>query len=373
MARVVIALNAAWNLANFRGGLIRALLRHGHEVIAVAPADAHVPRVEALGCRYLPLPMDNQGTHPGRDLLLWWRFVRLLRRERPDVLLGYTVKPNVYGSLAARLLGIPVINNVSGLGAVFISPGWVTRLVKGAYRLALARSRAVFFHNPDDRDQFVAEGLVRPAVARLMPGSGVDLRQFAPEPYPQDAPLRFLLMARMLWDKGVGEFVEAARLLRARGLAVECALLGFVDAPNPAAIPAAQIDAWVAEGVVTFLGARDDVRPEVARAHCVVLPSYREGAPRTLLEAAAMARPLIATDVPGCREVVRHGENGLLCAPRDAAALARQMEAMAALSPAERAAMGQRGRDYMATHFDEQRVIDLYLDTIARAVAGSPC
>jgi glycosyltransferase involved in cell wall biosynthesis len=201
----------------------------------------------------------------------------------------------------------------------------------------------------------------------------VDLQQFAPEPYPRDTPVRFLLVARMLWDKGVGEYVEAARLLRARGLPVHCALLGFVDAPNPAAIPAAQIDAWVSEGVVTFLGARDDVRPEVARAHCVVLPSYREGAPRTLLEAAAMARPLIATDVPGCREVVRHGVNGFLCAPRDAAALARQMEAMANLPHGERAAMGQRGRDYMATHFDEQRVIDLYLDTIARAVAGSPC
>lgn len=369
MPKVMIALNAAWNLANFRGGLIRGLMAHGHEVVAVAPADAYVAAVEGLGCRYRPLPMDNRGTNPVRDLLLWWRFVRLLREERPDVFLGYTVKPNLYGSLAAGVLGIPTINNISGLGAVFITTGWITRLVRAGYRLALARARTVFFQNPDDRDQFVAEGLVREEVAELLPGSGVDLTRFAPVPLPSPtAPFRFLLAARMLRDKGVEEFVHAARLLRQRGVRAECCLLGVLDAPNPAAISAAQMRAWVAEGAVTYLGTSDDVRTEMAAAHCVVLPSYREGTPRSLLEAAAMGRPIITTDAVGCREVVDHGVNGFLCAPRDARGLADRMAAMVALSPDDRAAMGRAGRAKVERDFDEQVVVHRYLSAIARAV-----
>lgn len=364
MPKVIIALNTTWNLVNFRSGLICALVAAGYEVVAVAPPDEYVSRLSALGCRFVPLPMDNKGTHPGRDLLLLWRFYRLLRRERPDVYLGYTVKPNVYGSLAAHALGIPVINNITGLGAVFIKDSWLTRLVRGLYRLALSRSAKVFFQNNDDRQMFVSGGLVAEAVADQLPGSGIDLTKFAPVPLPSQSPIRFLLIARMLWDKGVGEFVEAARLLKRRGVSADFCLLGFLDVQNPAAISRKQMDAWEGEGVVRYLGVSDDVSAEIASADCVVLPSYREGTPRSLLEAAAIGRPIITTDAVGCREVVDDGVNGYLCCPRDADDLADKMRRVVVLLPAEREAMGRWGREKVEREFDERIVIGKYLEAI---------
>lgn len=372
-AKIVIALNTSWNLVNFRSNLICALINNGCEVVTVAPPDEFVPRLKALGCRYIPLPMDNQGTHLGRDLLLLWRFYCLLRRERPAVYLGYTVKPNVYGSLAAHALGIPVVNNISGLGAVFIKDKWLARLVRGLYRLALWRSARVFFQNEDDRRLFVEGKLVRPEVTDRVPGSGVALARFEAVPLPAaDHPVRFLLIARMLWDKGVGEFVEAARMIRNRGVNADFQLLGFLDVQNPAAVLREEMQAWVDEGVVKYLGATDDVRPYIAEADCVVLPSYREGTPRSLLEAAAMARPIITTDTVGCREVVDDGVNGYLCHTRDAADLAQKMERMIALSPEARAEMGRRGREKVARQFDEEIVINKYLTTIAEIVGPTP-
>lgn len=362
--KVVIALNTAWNLLNFRAGLIRALVAAGYEVVAVAPPDEYAERLSVLGCRFVPLPMDNQGTHPVRDLLLLFRFFGLMRAERPDAFLGYTVKPNVYGSLAARALAIPVINNIAGLGAVFIKGGWLNQLVKGLYQFALSRSRKVFFQNDDDRQLFITSRLVIESVTDLLPGSGIDLAKFSPAPLPAGAPVRFLLIARMLWDKGVGEFVEAARLLKQRGVDAECCLLGFLDVQNPAAISRQQMNDWVAEGAVRYLGVSDNVREEIAQADCVVLPSYREGTPRTLLEAAAMARPIVTTDAVGCREVVDDGINGYLCKPKDASDLADKMELIVSLTHAEREAMGLRGREKVEREFDERIVICKYLSAI---------
>jgi glycosyltransferase involved in cell wall biosynthesis len=271
--------------------------------------------------------------------------------------------------------------------------------------MALGRSAKVFFQNPDDRAMFVDGGLVRAEVNELLPGSGIDLVRFAPvpshvggqpradgcldsiaarAPLPQNAGssdpvgglafvggppradgFRFLLIARMLRDKGVCEYVEAARQLRQRWPQAEFCLLGFLDVQNPAAIARTDMDAWVAEGVVNYLGVSDDVRAQIATAHCIVLPSYREGTPRTLLEAAAMARPIITTNAVGCREVVDDGVNGYLCQVRDAADLAAKMEQMLLLPPAQRLAMGLQGRAKMEAEFDEQIVIDRYLATVA--------
>ena len=279
--------------------------------------------------------------------------------------LGYTVKPNVYGSLAAHVMGVPVINNVAGLGAVFVKDSRLTGLVRRLYQLALSRSVKVFFQNDDDHQLFVTGGLVDNSVTSVLPGSGIDLAKFSPVPLPNKLPIRFLLIARMLWDKGVGEFVEAARLLKSRGVKAEFCLLGFLDVQNPAAISRAQMDKWVAAGIVNYLGVSDNVSDEIARADCVVLPSfYREGTPRTLLEAAAMARPIVTTDSVGCREVVDDGINGFLCRPRDSFDLAEKLAQMATLSPGERKAMGLRGREKAERQFDERIVINKYLETI---------
>lgn len=364
--KVMIALNTAWNLYNFRSGLIRGLVAEGYEVVVVAPHDEYAERLGALGCRYVPLPMDNQGTNPARDLFLLWRFVRVLQQERPDIFLGYTIKPNVYGSVAAHLCNIPVINSIAGLGVGFSKDNWLRRVVCALYRFALADSRRVFFHNADDMQLFVTEGLVKAGIAERMPGSGINLATFHPAPLPtaSNGPLRFLLVARMLWDKGVGEYVEAARIVRRHHPDVEFCLLGFLDVKNPAAISNEQIREWVAEGAVTYLGVTDDVRPSLASVDCVVLPSYREGVPRTLLEAAAMGRPLVTTDTVGCRDVVDDGVNGFLCRVRDAADLAEKLERIVRMSPDDRAAMGRSGRAKVEREFSERRVVMRYVETI---------
>lgn len=365
--KVLISINTAWNFLNFRSGLIRALVDAGYEVVAVAPPDAYVDRVTALGCRYVPLPMDNQGTHPGRDALLFWRFLRLLHQERPDVFLGYTVKPNVYGSLAAHWLGIPAINNIAGLGVVFGKTGLLVSVVRGLYRLALRKSARVFFQNDDDRQLFITGGLVNPSAAALLPGSGVDLSKFAVLPLPQQRlgrVFRFLLVARMLWEKGIAEYAEAAKRVRVLFPETEFCLLGFLDVKNPKAISREQMDALEASGM-TYLGVSDDVRAQMAEADCVVLPSYyREGTPRTLLEAAALGRPIITTNAVGCREVVDDGINGYLCEPRSVEDLAKKMGKMLALSYEERTDMGLKGREKMEREFDEKVVIERYLNVV---------
>lgn len=364
--KIMISVNAAWNLYNFRAGLIKALASHGYQVVAVAPSDEYAPRLKDLGCRFIHLPMDSNGTHPGRDFSLLMRYVRVLRAERPLAYLGYTVKPNVYGSLAAHMLGIPVINNIAGLGTTFINNSFLTRIVRALYRVALRRSRRVFFQNADDQALFIDSGLVRPECTDRLPGSGMDLARFQPvPPLPlQGRDFIFLLVSRMLKDKGVEEFVEAARRVRKQIPAVRFQLLGFVDAANANAIPLQRIREWEDEGLVSYLGRTDDVRPFLAQADCVVLPSYREGVPRSLLEAAAMARPLIATDVVGCRDIVEDNANGLLCRPKDAGDLAAKMVRMIELAPERRLEMGMAGRRKVENEFDEKVVIQKYLNMV---------
>lgn len=367
--KVAIIVNSSWNLINFRKGLIETLLRCGFEVTAIAPRDDYVKDVCALGCLYVPIEMDSQGKNFIRDLGLFFSYRRELIKLRPDVVLCFTIKPNIYASIASNFIGVPVLNNVAGLGIVFATDGWLNRFVRKLYNVALARSAKVFFQNRDDLDFFVSNGLVPTSRVERLPGSGVDLDTFKPVPLPAGAVIRFVLIARMLWDKGVGEYVEAARILKKRGVSAEFSLLGFLDVKNPSAITRTQMDEWVSEGVVKYLGVSDNVRVEIAKADCVVLPSfYREGTPRTLLEAAAMARPIVTTNSVGCRDVVDDGVNGYLCNPQDASDLADKMERMARLEPSERELMGLNGRTKVELEFDEQIVIMQYLRAIHEAI-----
>lgn len=370
--KIVISINAAWNIVNFRLGLVGALRQAGFDVIAVAPPDRHCARLHEAGISYEPLAIDKKGLSPLKDLQLLARYWRLLRRLKPDLFLGYTAKPNVYGSLAAHALGIPVINNVSGLGTAFIRGGLLSRIVSFLYRIAFRRSATIFFQNDEDRALFLAKKLVRPAQARLLPGSGIDVGRFRPGT-PQgsgDGRCTFLLIARLLWDKGVGEYVEAARRVRASFPGARFQLLGFLDVENRTAVSREDVDGWVKEGLIDYLGEAEDVRPFIAAADCVVLPSYREGLPRTLLEAAAMAKPLIATDVPGCRQVVEPGVNGLLCEVRDAESLAAAMIEMIRAPQSLRAQWGAAARALVEQAFDERIVIQRYLELI-EAVLGT--
>ncbi len=364
--KIMIVLNTAWNLVNFRAGLIRALAAQGHEVVAVAPDDEYAHRLAELGCRFVALPMDNKGTHPGRDLLLFFRFLKLLRRERPDVYLGYTIKPNIYGSLAAHVMGVPVVNNIAGLGTVFIRDNWLTRLVRALYKTAMSRSHHVFFQNNEDMSMFIERRMVAAGKVSRLPGSGIDLDifDFVPLRPVENRPFIFLLVARLLWDKGVGEYVEAARIIRNKYPSVRFQLLGFLDVINKTAVTRAQMDAWVEEGVVEYLGVTDDVKPYLIAADSVVLPSYREGVPRSLLEAAAIGRPIVTTDAVGCRDAVEDGANGFLCRVADAGDLADKMIKMIDLGNADRAKMARAGRRKMELEYDEKFVITSYLQII---------
>jgi glycosyltransferase involved in cell wall biosynthesis len=370
--RIVLAANSGWNIVNFRAGLIEAFKAAGYEPVVVAPADPSAEaRMAALGVERIALPIDRSGTNPLADLRLLAGYRRILKRTRPAAFLGFTVKPNIYGCLAARRFGIPAIANVSGLGTAFIRPGMLSRLVTSLYRFAFRRAAVVFFQNPDDLSLFVERRIVRREQARLLAGSGVDLDRFQPAPM-RAGPVTFLFIGRLLGDKGVREYVAAAREIRRNMPDVRFQLLGPLDEGNRTAISRREVDQWVAEGVVEYCGATDDPRPAITAASAVVLPSYREGLPRSLLEAAAMARPLIATDVPGCRELVEDGVNGFLCRARDPESLAGAMKRLAETPDEARAAMGAAARRLVEERFSERIVFDAYLEVLGEVQrAGS--
>jgi len=360
--KLAILANSAWYLQNFRLGLAQHLRDLGHEVVFIAPADGYETKLTAADFAFEPWQLAAGGTGPLQELGSVWQLRGLLRRLHIQALLSYTPKGNLYGGLALPR-GARFLPNVSGLGRLFIEPGALTQLVKPLYRLALGRAACVLFQNEDDRRLFVGLGLLAMERTQRLPGSGVDLRRF--QPAPRSGPARrFLMVARLLRDKGVHEFVAAARTLKQEQPDCEFVLLGSSRAANPTAVAPAQLQAWLQAGWVQHIEQLDDVRPELARADCVVLPSYREGVPRSLLEAAAMAKPLVATDVPGCRDVVSPDLNGWLCAPRSAQALTEALRTAMHCPPERLQALGHAGRTRVEQEFDEQLVFAAYAELL---------
>ena len=357
---MIICANTAWNLANFRAPIIASLVADGHRVIAAAAPDGSQSKLLDLGAEFRSLPVQSSGRNPLADLRLLASLTRLLAAEPGAQLMTFTIKPNIYGTLAARLSGRRAVATISGLGSAFLAGGRLGRLIDRLYRLALSGAQAVFFQNDEDRDLFLERRLVRPEQVRRVPGSGIDLGKFEAAPLPARSPPVFLFIGRLLVDKGVREFVEAARLVRKSGREAEFRILGECGVDNPSAVPFSEVERWAADGTIDYLGSSDDVRGAIAEAECIVLPSYREGVPRSLLEGAAMARPLIATDVPGCRDVVDDGSNGFLCEPRTATALADAVRRICDAGPAERQAMGLRARTKVEREFAVERVIAAY-------------
>jgi len=364
--KIVITLNTSWNIYNFRMNFIKRLLEQGHEVHTVAPVDDFTHRLTAVGCTHHNVRMDSRGANPIKDLGLIIEFFLIYRKIRPDIILHYTIKPNIYGTLAAALLRLPVINNVCGLGTVFLKNGIVSRIAVAMYKLSFRYPKKVFFQNSDDYKLFLERGLVPPGIADLLPGSGVDLLRFYPAAYKKNGKFTFLLISRLITDKGIHEFVEAVRKLKKEGLDAHFQILGPKDPLHKRGIKLKTIDEWVQNGIVEYLGTTEDVRQHIHKADCVVLPSYREGVPRTLLEAASSGRPIVTTDVPGCHHVVEHNYNGLLCRLRDANDLADKMSQMASMDERALRQMGANGRKKMELEFSETTVIEKYVETIRR-------
>lgn len=362
---ILMTANAAWNIWNFRRPLVDALIADGNRVTILAPVDDSIADLERIGCKFIPLEMSVKGLNPLADLKLLRRFKQIFRCERPDVVLSYTIKNNVFGAMAARAVHVPFIPNVTGLGTAFLSGGLLQAVAEGLYRRAYRKLPIIFFQNEDDRALFLDRGLVQLEQARLLPGSGIDLVRFATATMPLiDEPLVFLMIARLLRDKGVMEFVDAARQIKMRNPDARFQLLGATGSNNRTAIDAATVQGWVKEGIIEYLGVTSDIRPHIAAASCVVLPSYREGAPRALIEAAAMARPVIATDVPGCRAIVDRDVSGFLCDVRNAGSLAAAMQQFLDLPQDARAMMGRAGRAKMEYEFDDAIVVRSYREAI---------
>lgn len=358
--------NTAWSIYNYRHGVLQAFRQAGIAITVIAPRDRTFEPLAAMGVQCIELPVASKGTNPVEDLRTLFTLYRLYRKLKPDLVFHYTIKPNIYGSVAAALARVKSIAVTTGLGYVFIQQSTAAQVAKRLYRFAFRFPREVWFLNNDDLDAFHHEALlVHPERAQLLRGEGIDLGLYAPEPLGADkATVDFILIGRLLWDKGVGEYVEAATALREKYPHARFKLLGPVGVANPSAITQTDIDGWQAAGKVEYLGEAHDVRPYIAAADCVVLPSYREGVPRTLLEASSMARPIVATDVPGCREVVEDGATGLLCRARDAGDLAAKMAAILEMDAPARQAMGERGRQKMMAEFDEVHVVERYFRTL---------
>ena len=368
---IVLSANTAWFITNFCQGLIRGLRNAGYEPLAVAPPETGPGAMAELGLRHIKVEIERAGANPLADLRLLTTYRRILGEVGAAAYLGFTIKPNIYGSLAAASLGIPAFPNVSGIGNAFLRRDPIQAIVTLLSRFAFRRARTVFFQNPDDCSYFVGRKIVRSEQARVLPGMGVDLERFSPAPLPGNGPV-FLLIARLVRDKGIVEFVDAARTLRPILPRAQFQLLGPVDEGHRAAISTQEIDGWVREGLIDYLGTTSDVRPYIAGASAIVLPSYREGLPGSLLEGAAMARPLIAADVPGCREIIEHEVSGYLCAPRDAAALASAMRRLAELPEQRRIAMGGAARRRVQDRFSDAFVVREYLDALGSAQAAHP-
>ena len=365
--RILINGSFAPSLIGFRGPLIRMLCDRGDEVHVTSPEIGAAVRteLERYGAVVHEIALSRTGFSVGADLAYFLALRRLMQRVRPDFVLGYTIKPNIWGSLAARSLSIRSASMVTGLGYAFapsakLSRRLLTRLSQGLYRMATAANARVVFQNPDDLADFVAAGcLADPDKAGIVDGSGVDTEHYAPAPLPPGA--HFLLIARLLGAKGVREYARAAACLRARHREWSFRLVGFLD-DGPDAISAAELAEIEAAGV-EFLGRHDDVRPAIRQASVFVLPSYREGTPRSVLEAMAMGRPIVTTDAPGCRETVRDGVNGRIVPVGDAKALAAAMETLGADS-ALREAMGAESLRIARSKYAVERVNAALLDLL---------
>jgi glycosyltransferase involved in cell wall biosynthesis len=362
--RIAIVLNTSWNIHNFRMSLIHTLQAQGHEIHTIAPVDSYTIHLLENGCIHHPLRMDSRGANPIKDSALIFELYSHYKKIRPDIILHYTIKPNVYGTLAAALLGIPAVNNVCGLGTVFLKRGIISTVAKFLYRISFRHARKVFFQNPDDLNLFMEEKLVPEGITALIPGSGIDLNKFTPIPSQQNRKFTFLLISRLISDKGIFEFIEAVEKLKQEGIQASFQVLGAIDEEHKRGIKASIIQQWIDAGTIDYLGTTEDVRPYIHAADCVVLPSYREGTPRVLLEAASSARPIIATNVPGCKHVVEDQVNGLLCRLKDADDLAEKMRTMLTYTPEMRNTMGMKGREKVSAQFDESLVIKKYLNTL---------
>ena len=367
---VMIVVNTSWNIYNFRLNLMRALRDNGFRVVALAPRDNYSVKLQEEGFEWIELPFDNQSTNPIKEFLQIKSFYTIYKHIKPDILLHYTIKPNIYGTLAAKMLNIPVINNVSGLGTIFLNNNLSSKVAKQLYKFSFKYVNKVFFQNDDDLNLFVKNRLVQMKYTDRIPGSGIDVEKFKFRGVIQETetitPIIFLFVARLIKEKGIIEYIDAIKMIKKMKFdkRIKFQIIGDFYPSNPSAITEEELYGWERDSLIEYYGYREDVKPYIQRASCIVLPSYREGLSKSLLEAASMEKPIITTDISGCREVVVDGLNGYLCEVRNSHSLKEKLVKMIKLNCKERAQMGKKGRERVINNFSDEKVIDKYLSSI---------
>ena len=354
---ILILANNDVGLYQFRRELISALLQK-HSVTISLPYGPLVEPLKEAGCRFVDTPIDRRGINPVTDLKLLRQYKKMLKTEKPDLVICYTIKPNIYGGLACRSCGIPYAVNITGLGTAFQGKGMLRTLVTMLYKTALKKAGTVFFENSANRQFFIDEKIVPEEKTCLLNGAGVNLERYKPAQYPSEGRTHFLFVGRVMKEKGIGELFEAMVRLNTAGANCCLDVLGQYEEDYESLIRKGEAAGWL-----NYYGYQTDVRPFIEKAHCFVLPSYHEGMANTNLECAAMARPVITSDIPGCREAVTE-ESGILCKPQDAESLYSAMQRFLALSRQERQAMGQAGRAHMQAVFDKQKVIQTTMNAL---------
>ncbi|MBC7320001.1 glycosyltransferase family 4 protein, partial [bacterium] len=339
--KILFVANVSKDLYNFRIGLMRALKERGFEIVCIAPKDSFSEKFTDEGFRYISLEyLKREEKSLFRNLLLIWKLYEIYKGEKPLLVLHYTVKPNIFGNIASKLARVKSFSVVTGLGSFFVRKNIMQIFLKYLYRLSFSFTERVFFLNREDQDFFVKNKIVSPDKVVLINSEGINTGFFSPEfckeVHKEENKLVFLLIARLLWDKGIKEFVESAEKVKERYPNTEFWLLGPIDRANPTAIPIETIKSWEGQGIIKYLGVVDDVRPLICQSDVVVLPSYREGVSRSLLEAISMGKPIITTDTAGCREVAEDGKNGLLVKVKDVESLINAMVRFIELSEKER-------------------------------------
>ena len=366
MKKIVISSNTSWFIYNFRLPLIKHLQEKGFLIEIIAPFDEYLKKLGNEGCSCHEIVIDNKGKNFLKDIKTFLEYLSLYKKIAPDLTFHFTIKPVIYGSFASTFLKIPTINTITGLGTAFLKQNLLNKIVKFLYFISQKKVQKIIFLNRDDYTLFIQNKIIKEEKSLLIQGGeGVDETFFSPQKKELNkTQFVFLLMARMIYDKGIGEYVEASKIVKEKYPNTSFQLLGFTDVQNPSAITIQDIKKWEEANLVEYLGKTDDVRPYIANSDCVVLPSYREGSPRTLLEALSMERPIIATDVAGCREMVKNEKNGFLCEVKNSKDLADKMIQMIELEKEERYAMGKYGREMVKKEFSIKTINKTYIEMI---------
>lgn len=374
--KIALVASIAWTLWNYRLALIHALEQAGYEVVLIAGDDASRLKLERhTRTKFFPLKHINRSSlSPFANLRLLFELYRSLRRVKPDVVCLFTIRPNTLGNFAAAALGIPAISTIEGMGISGSNKWWLRKLMLLLYRLAFRSAKKVIFLNKDDYQEFVEKQVVHPSKSLLIPGPGINLEHFSPRKKQQKSKgIVFLFVARLLSEKGIREFAQAARIIKSEGHHAKFRVLGSTDSGNPTSIEAVELTQWINEGILQYDGFVDDVRPAIAEADVLVLPSYyREGVPRSVLEGMAMGKMIITTESVGCRDTVEDEGNGYLVPPRDAGALAEAIKKTLALSDAQIQAMGQKSREKVEREFSDGMVLPRYLELVRGILDGKP-